>query len=50
LTHAWKSGETDSPSSGPPIEDDGMVATAVRDLGAQIVDIENLPPDSGPVI
>jgi DNA polymerase-3 subunit gamma/tau len=50
LTHAWKSGETDSQSSGPPIEDDGMVATAVRDLGAQIVDIENLPPDSGPVI
>lgn len=32
-----------------PIENGGMVATAVRDLGAHVVDVENLPsaPDSG---
>jgi hypothetical protein len=50
LTKAWKASSDESNASGPPIEDDGMVATAVRDLGAQVVDIENLPSDSGPVI
>ena len=50
LTRAWKPGSDDSSASTPPMEDDGMVATAVRDLGAQVVDIENLPSDGGPVI
>ncbi|MGD8604197.1 MAG: DNA polymerase III subunit gamma/tau [Anaerolineales bacterium] len=50
LTRAWKPGSGESKASGPPMEDDGMVATAVRDLGAQVVDIENLPSDGGPVI
>lgn len=50
LTHAWQPSADDAKSSGPPIEDDGMVATAVRDLGAQLVDVENLPNESGPVI
>jgi DNA polymerase-3 subunit gamma/tau len=50
LTHAWEAGADDSELSGPPIEDDGMVATAVRDLGAQVVDMENLPNEGGPVI
>jgi hypothetical protein len=36
--------EQDQP---PPMEDGGMVATAIRDLGAQVVDIEQLPPDPG---
>ena len=50
LTHAWEPDESKPQSGSPPIEDDGMVATAVRDLGAQVVDVENLPSDSGPVI
>jgi hypothetical protein len=50
LTRAWKPGSGESKARGPPMEDDGMVATAVRDLGAQVVDIENLPSDGGPVI
>ncbi len=31
----------------PPMESGGMVSTALRDLGAHVVDVENLPPDSG---
>jgi DNA polymerase-3 subunit gamma/tau len=36
--------EQDQP---PPMEEGGMVATAIRDLGAHVVDIEQLPPDPG---
>jgi DNA polymerase-3 subunit gamma/tau len=50
LTGAWKSGADEGKASGPPIEDDGMVATAVRDLGAQVVDVENISSDGSPVI
>jgi len=32
----------------PPMEEGGMVATAIRDFGAQVVDIEQLPPEPGP--
>jgi DNA polymerase-3 subunit gamma/tau len=45
LTESWQSGdyETDAP---PPMADQGMVATALRELGAQVVDVERLPLDS----
>ncbi|OGO14208.1 MAG: hypothetical protein A2Y93_10945 [Chloroflexi bacterium RBG_13_68_17] len=44
LTRGW------TPNSEPPpasesIEDGGMVATAVRDLGAQVVDVKPLSPE-----
>jgi hypothetical protein len=47
ITSKWRSeqAEEDQP---PPMEEGGMVATAIRDLGAQVVDIEQLPPDQGP--
>ena len=47
LTTAWKSDQpTEEPP--PPMEEGGMVATAIKDFGAQVVDIEQLPPDPGP--
>jgi DNA polymerase-3 subunit gamma/tau len=41
LTENWSQAEKSS--SPPPVEDGGMVATAMRDLGAQVSEIE---PDS----
>jgi DNA polymerase-3 subunit gamma/tau len=45
---------TDSYSGGdktatelPPMEDGGMVSTALRDLGGQVVTVERMPRDSG---
>ena len=46
LTDTWEPTKN-SMSQSLPIEDGGMVATAVRDLGAHVVDVENLPPESG---
>jgi hypothetical protein len=46
LTDTWEPTKT-SRSPSPPIEDGGMVATAVRDLGAHVVDVKNLPPEGG---
>jgi DNA polymerase-3 subunit gamma/tau len=44
LSRAWKpDGDADAPAES--IEDGGMVATAVRDLGAQVVDVKQLPPE-----
>ena len=44
LSRAWKpDGNADAPAES--IEDGGMVATAVRDLGAQVVDVKPLPPE-----
>jgi hypothetical protein len=44
LGHGWT--PTDEvPPSAETIEDGGMVATAVRDLGAQVVDVKPLPPN-----
>ena len=37
--------EARSSATPPPIQEDGMVAMALRDLGAQVVDYEQLPPD-----
>jgi DNA polymerase-3 subunit gamma/tau len=31
----------------PAVEDGGMVATAIRDFGAQVVDVEQYPPEGG---
>ena len=31
-----------------PMEADGMVATALRDLGAQVVEVKPMPPDDAP--
>jgi hypothetical protein len=46
LTDTWEPAKTTT-SQSLPIEDGGMVATAVRDLGAHVVDVENLPPEGG---
>jgi DNA polymerase III subunit gamma/tau len=44
LSHGWTpTGE--APAAADGIEDGGMVATAVRDLGAQVVDVKPLPPE-----
>ncbi len=45
LTEKWRA-ESETDDAPPPVEDGGMVATALRDLGAQIVEHEELPPDS----
>jgi len=45
LTSSWMPGR-DGLDKPPLIEDGGMVATALRDLGAQVVDVEKLPPES----
>jgi len=42
LIEEW---EARSSAARPPIQEDGMVAMALRDLGAQVVDYEQLPPD-----
>lgn len=42
LIEEW---EARSSATPPPIQEDGMVAMALRDLGAQVVDYEQLPPD-----
>ena len=44
ITEAWHSGK-DEPQSLPPLADEGMVATALRELGAQVVDVERLPQE-----
>ncbi len=44
ITSKWKKAGPGSESI-PPIEEDGMVATAIRELGAQVVDVEQLPKD-----
>jgi len=45
LIGSWMPGR-DGLDKPPLIEDGGMVATALRDLGAQVVDVEKLPPES----
>jgi DNA polymerase-3 subunit gamma/tau len=43
LGHGWTPAD-EAPPAADGIEDGGMVATAVRDLGAQVVDVKRLPP------
>jgi DNA polymerase-3 subunit gamma/tau len=45
LSDVWADG-LDNDNQPAPMKDGGMVSTAVRDLGAQVVDVEQLPPDS----
>lgn len=47
LVGAWSPREIEQ-DQPPPMEEGGMVATAIRDFGAQVVDMEQLPPDSSP--
>jgi hypothetical protein len=37
--------EPDESRPVEPVEEGGMVATAIRDLGAQVIDVKPLPPD-----
>jgi DNA polymerase-3 subunit gamma/tau len=46
LSETWASQGVNE-HQAPPMDDDGMVSTALRDLGAQVVNVENMPPDSG---
>jgi hypothetical protein len=39
--------EESQADKAPPVEDGGMVATAIRDFGAQVVDVEQYPPEAG---
>lgn len=45
LVQKW-AGRRPAAGEPPPIEDEGMVATAVRDLGAQVVEIKPIPPEN----
>ena len=46
LLKAWT--ENGNPEqTTPSMEDGGMVATAVRDLGAHVVDVKPVAPDTG---
>jgi len=48
LTEAWKGGEPGGSEAPAPMESDGMVATAIRELGAQVVEVEQWPPEKRP--
>ncbi len=41
LIEEWEAGSSTTP---PPVQEGGMVALALRDLGGQVVDFEQLPP------
>jgi DNA polymerase-3 subunit gamma/tau len=45
LTQKW-AGSRPSPEETPPMDEEGMVATALRDLGAHVVEIKTIPPES----
>jgi hypothetical protein len=45
LTESWNAGDYEA-QKPPPMEEEGMVATALRELGAQVVDVERLPKES----
>ena len=44
LSKSWQrsSGTSDAL---PPMDDDGMVATAIRELGGEVVDVDQWPPE-----
>jgi hypothetical protein len=44
LQDQWQPGTPEAPP--PPMEDEGMVATAVRELGGHVVHVQSLPPDT----
>jgi hypothetical protein len=45
LTGQWSSKPADEAPS-TPMDDDGMVATAVRELGGHVVQVQPLPPET----
>jgi len=45
LQDQWRPSGQDA-AAPPPMEDDGMVATAVRELGGHVVQVHPLPPDT----
>ncbi|MGB2895922.1 MAG: DNA polymerase III subunit gamma/tau [Anaerolineales bacterium] len=44
LSESWKPGEP-TDDQHPPMEDGGMVSTAIRELGAHVVEVEKWPPE-----
>jgi hypothetical protein len=46
LTDSYSDGDATA-TELPPMEDGGMVSTALRDLGGQVVTVERMPRDSG---
>jgi DNA polymerase-3 subunit gamma/tau len=45
LSESWKQGDT-ADNQPPPMEDGGMVSTAIRELGAHVVEVEKWPPEA----
>ena len=45
LSESWKPGEP-TDDQPPPMEDGGMVSTAIRELGAHVVEVEKWPPEA----
>ena len=45
LQDQWRPRDQD-PAPPPPIDDEGMVATAVRELGGHVVQVQSLPPET----
>jgi DNA polymerase-3 subunit gamma/tau len=48
LTEAWRGGKNSAADAPTPMESNGMVATAIRELGAQVVEVEQWPPENRP--
>jgi DNA polymerase-3 subunit gamma/tau len=44
LSKSWQPSNKTSEAL-PPMDDDGMVATAIRELGGEVVDVDQWPPD-----
>jgi DNA polymerase-3 subunit gamma/tau len=44
LSKTWQGAEK-TVEALPPMDEDGMVATAIRELGGEVVDVDQLPPD-----
>jgi len=47
LVGNWAPSDEGAVRASPPVEDGGMVATALRELGGHIVDVEPASPDGG---
>ena len=45
LSESWKPGDP-ADNQPPPMEDGGMVSTAIRELGAHVVEVEKWPPEA----
>jgi len=45
LQDQWRPRDSD-PAPPPPMDDEGMVATAVRELGGHVVQVQSLPPET----